>query len=121
MALMGYLWLSVISSAPGKQGHVSAAEADALTRERGATPTAVLIDGDGDMGRAYQARTPPHMYLLDEAGTLLYMGGIDSIRSSNPADIAKADNYVRPAMDDLAMDRPVSLSVTRPYGCSVRY
>ena len=117
----GYLWLSVISSAPGKQGHVSAAEADALTRKCGAAPTAVLIDEDGDMGRAYQARTTPHMYLLDEDGTLLYLGGIDSIRSSNPADVAKADNYVRLAMEDLAKDRPVSQAVTRPYGCSVKY
>ena len=117
----GYLWLSVISSAPGKQGYVSPAEADALTLQRGAAPTAVLIDDDGDMGRGYQARTTPHMYLLDEDGTLLYMGGIDNIGSSNPTDVAKADNYVRLAMDDLAKGQPVSQAVTRPYGCSVKY
>lgn len=117
----GYLWLSVISSAPGKQGHVSAAEADALTAERDAAPTAVILDADGSIGRAYGARTTPHMYLIDEVGTLVYMGGIDDRASTDPADIPGASNYVRLAMAELGAGEPISQPVTRPYGCSVKY
>jgi peroxiredoxin len=117
----GYVWLSVISSAPGKQGHVSAAEADALTKDRGAAPSAVLLDGDGTMGQAYGAQTTPHMYVIDGSGTLVYMGGIDDRATSNAADIEGATNYVRLAMADLEAGKPVSQAVTRPYGCSVKY
>lgn len=117
----GYVWLSVISSAPGKQGHVSPAEADRLTAERGAAPAAVLLDEDGTIGRAYGARTTPHMYLIDGGGTLVYMGGIDDRPTSNPADIPGATNHVRAAMADLAAGRAVAQAVTRPYGCSVKY
>jgi len=117
----GYVWLSVISSAPGKQGHVSPAEADELTESRGAAPTAVLLDETGEIGRAYAARTTPHMYIIDPEGTLIYMGGIDDIRTSDPADIPKAKNYVRAAMADRAAGRAVAQGVTPPYGCSVKY
>lgn len=117
----GYVWLSVISSAPGKQGHVSAEQADALTAKRDAAPTAVLLDSDGSMGRAYGARTTPHMYLIDEAGTLVYMGGIDDRATTDPADIPGSANYVRLAMTELAAGEPISQAVTRPYGCSVKY
>lgn len=117
----GYIWLSVISSAPGKQGHVSANEAKALTSDRDAAPSAVLLDDDGAMGRAYGARTTPHMFIIDESGTLIYMGGIDDRATTDPADIPGASNYVRLAMADRASGNPVSQSVTRPYGCSVKY
>jgi peroxiredoxin len=117
----GYVWLSVISSAPGKQGHVSAAEADALTASRDAAPTAVLLDESGEIGRAYGAQTTPHMYVIDAGGTLVYMGGIDNRPTSNPADIEGADNYVRLAMADLAAGGAVQTPVSRPYGCSVKY
>jgi peroxiredoxin len=117
----GYTWLSVISSAPGKQGHVGPAEADALTSARNAVPTAVLLDPDGTIGRAYDARTTPHMFIIDEAGTLVYMGGIDDRPTSDPADIDGATNYVRAAMVDRAAGKPVSQPATRPYGCSVKY
>jgi peroxiredoxin len=117
----GYVWLSVVSSAPGKQGHVNASEADELTRSRGAAPMAVLLDEAGEIGRAYGARTTPHMYIVGPDGTLLYMGGIDDIRSSDPTDIPKAKNYVRAAMADIAAGRPVADAVTPPYGCSVKY
>jgi peroxiredoxin len=120
-AAAGYVWLSVISSAPGKQGHVSPAEADALTEERGAAPTAVLLDPQGVMGRAYGAQTTPHMYVIDGSGTLVYMGGIDDRPTSDPADLEGATNYVRLALADLAAGRPVGNPVTRPYGCSVKY
>ena len=117
----GVLWLSVISSAPGKQGHVSAAEADDLTRSRGAAPTAVLLDETGAMGRAYAARTTPHMYVIGPDGTLRYMGGIDDRATTDPADIPGAKAYVRAALADLAAGRSVADAVTRPYGCSVKF
>ena len=117
----GVLWLSVISSAPGKQGHVTPAEADALTQARGAAPTAVLLDESGVMGRAYAARTTPHLYLIAPDGTLAYMGGIDDRPTSDPADIPAAKSYIRAALADLASGRPVTEAVTRPYGCSVKY
>lgn len=116
----GYIWLSVISSAPGKQGHVSAAEADALTTSRGAAPSAVLID-NGSLGRAYEAKTTPHLFIIDEAGTLVYRGGIDDKPTTDPADIAGANNYVRQAMAELASGKPIANPVTRPYGCSVKF
>ncbi|MGB5472978.1 MAG: thioredoxin family protein [Gammaproteobacteria bacterium] len=120
-AAEGVVWLSVISSAPGKQGHVSPAEADELTRNRNAEPRAVILDSDGRIGRAYQARTTPHMFIIDAAGTLVYMGGIDSITTANPDDIPKATQYVRVALQDMAAGKPVKTPVTKPYGCSVKY
>lgn len=120
-AAAGYVWLSVISSAPGKQGHVSAAEADALTASRDAAPSAVLLDEDGSMGRAYGARTTPHLYVIDPSGILVYMGGIDDRPTSAASDIDGAKNFVRAAIADLAAGRAVAQPVTRPYGCSVKY
>lgn len=117
----GVVWLSVISSAPGKQGHVSATEADALTAGRDAAPTAVLLDPDGDIGRLYAARTTPHMFVIDGDGKLVYMGGIDNVPSANPADIPKATQYVRAALDEVLQGQPVTQPATRPYGCSVKY
>lgn len=117
----GYVWLSVISSAPGKQGHVAAEQANELTETRDAAPTAVLLDEEGRIGRAYEARTTPHLFVIDEDGTLVYMGGIDDRPTTDPADVAGAGNYVRAAMAELAAGGPVSRSVTRPYGCSVKY
>ncbi len=120
-AAQGVIWLSVISSAPGQQGHVSPAEADELTRSRSAAPHAVLLDPEGQIGRAYGAKTTPHMYLIDEAGQLVYMGGIDSITTANPADIPRATQYVRVALQERAAGQSISAPVTRPYGCSVKY
>ncbi len=117
----GYIWLSVISSAPGKQGHVSAAEADALTTSRAAAPTAVVLDSQGVLGRAYEAKTTPHLFIIDEAGTLVYRGGMDDKPTTDPADIPGANNYVRMAMAELAAGKPVAQPVTRPYGCSVKF
>ena len=117
----GVIWLSVISSAPGQQGHVSPAEADELTRSRQAAPHAVLLDPEGRIGRAYGAKTTPHLYLIDEAGKLVYTGGIDSITTADPADIPQATQYVRVALKERAAGQPISAPVTRPYGCSVKY
>ena len=117
----GVVWLSIISSAPGKQGHVSPAKADALTASRDAAPTAVLIDESGEIGRAYKARTTPHMYVIDSDGKLAYMGGIDNIPSANPADIGRATQYVPAALAQMIAGNAPDPSVTRPYGCSVKY
>jgi len=115
------VWLSVISSRPGAQGHVSPERADELTANRNAAPTAVLLDESGDMGRAFDARVTPHMYIIDEDGVLQYMGGIDSNPSSNPADIPDAKQYVVAALGELATGSSITDSVTRPYGCTIKY
>jgi peroxiredoxin len=115
------VWLSIISSAPGKQGHVSAGQANDLTLKRNASPSAVILDEKGDIGRLYGAKTTPHMYIIDPDGKLVYMGGIDSIPSSDQADIARAKNYVKAALQSLKAGKPIEYRVTRPYGCSVKY
>jgi peroxiredoxin len=120
-AAQGVVWLSIISSAPGKQGHVSPEEAGELTRKRKAAPLAVILDSEGRIGRAYHARTTPHMFIIDASGVLVYMGGMDSISTASPDDIPQATQYVRVALQELAAGKPVSTPVTRPYGCSVKY
>jgi len=115
------VWVSVISSAEGNQGHVDAETADGLTAERDAAPTHVLLDPSGDLGRLYEARTTPHMFVIDAEGQLAYMGGIDDIPSADQADIDGAENYVRTALTELKNGQAVSTSTTRPYGCSVKY
>jgi len=115
------VWLQVISSAPGKQGYVEGEEAIALNSERGAVPTDTLLDPEGVIGRAYAARTTPHMYIIDPEGMLLYMGGIDDIPSANPADIPQATNYVRQAMTAIQAGEAVPNPATRAYGCTVKY
>ena len=117
----GVVWLTVLSSAPGEQGNVSAAEANELTRSRGAAPTAVILDSSGVIGRAYGARTTPHMFVIDKTGTLVYMGGIDDRATTDVADIAPAKNYVRLALTAVMSGNAVADPITRPYGCSVKY
>ncbi|MEL7482267.1 MAG: thioredoxin family protein, partial [Pseudomonadota bacterium] len=117
----GIVWLSVISSAPGKQGHVTGAEANDLTETRGASPSSVILDPAGDIGRAYGAKTTPHMYVITSDGTLAYNGAIDSIASANIDDIDAAENYVIAALDSVASGEAADPSTTRPYGCSVKY
>ncbi|MBD1391022.1 thioredoxin family protein [Neiella sp. HB171785] len=117
----GAIWLSIISSAPGKQGYVDATAANKLTTDRGAAPTHVLFDPDGKVGKQYGAKTTPHMYVIQPDGILAYAGAIDSIKSTDPADIATATNYLTQAMDELAAGKAVSQPLTKPYGCSVKY
>ena len=117
----GIVWLSIISSRPGKQGHVSGAQANQLTRSRNAAPTAVILDETSEIGLLYGAKTTPHMYIIDRTGKLVYMGGIDSIPSKDEEDIAGARNYVTAALDAMAAGDPIADSITRPYGCSVKY
>ena len=117
----GVVWLTVNSSAPGKQGHVDGAEAEGIRREAKAVQTAYLLDPEGTAGRAYGAKTTPHMYVIDPDGVLRYAGAIDSIPSADTGDIAGATQYVPQALAELAAGQPVSVTVTRPYGCSVKY
>ena len=117
----GAVWLSIVSSAPGKQGHVDAAKATELTRSRGAAPTAVLLDPSGEVGRKYDAKTTPHMYIVAPDGKLIYMGGIDSIPSADADDIASATPYVKVALGEAMAGKPVTNASTKPYGCSVKY
>lgn len=115
------VWLSVISSAPGEQGYVDGAGANALTEDRGAVPTAVILDPEGTMGKTFSAKTTPHMYIIDEDQTLVYQGAIDDNRSANPATVKTAKNYVRAALANLEAGEPVETAETAPYGCSVKY
>jgi peroxiredoxin len=117
----GAVWLSVISSAPGKQGNVSAADANKLTTERKAAPSAILMDAKGDLGRLYGAKTTPHIYVIDAKGKLAYAGAIDSKADSNPASIPGATNYALAAVDALSAGKPVAVATSTPYGCSVKY
>jgi peroxiredoxin len=117
----GVVWLTVASSSPGTQGYVDGPAAKSMVRKEGAAPTAVLLDGDGKVGRAYDARTTPHMYVIDKAGKLVYMGGIDDKATSDKADVRGAKNYVMAAVNDVRAGRPVAQPVSKPYGCSVKY
>jgi peroxiredoxin len=120
-AARGVVWLTVASSATGEQGHVTASQANDLTKSRGAAPAAVLLDPQSRIARAYGATVTPHMYVIDANGMLVYKGGIDSIPSADPADIPKATQYVRVALDDVLAGKPVAQASTRPYGCSLKY
>ena len=117
----GVVWLTINSSVPGKQGHVNAEQANAILGEWKASPTAFLLDHDGTVGRAYGAKTTPHMYVIDGTGVLRYNGAIDSNPSADPADIPGATQYVEAALGDLAANRAVARGTTQPYGCSVKY
>jgi hypothetical protein len=116
------VWLSISSTAPGHADHLPpAALHDRLVRDWGANPSAVLLDDDGEVGRAYAARTTPHMYVIDASGRLVYAGGIDDRRSANPADIPAARNFVRAALADSLAGKPVATPSAPPYGCSIKY
>ncbi|HEY7365962.1 MAG TPA: redoxin domain-containing protein [Methylomirabilota bacterium] len=115
------VWLSVISSAPGEQGHVTATQADELTRMRQAAPTAVLLDPRGTVGRLYDAKVTPHMYVIDAKGVLMYAGAIDDRPTTRRADVQTAQNYVRVALEAVMAGQPVKTPVTRAYGCTVKY
>jgi peroxiredoxin len=117
----GVTWLSVISSGPGKEGYLDAARANALTKERGAAPSAVLLDPEGAVGRLYGAKTTPHMFVIDPQGKIVYEGAIDDRPSTDVADIAKAKNYVSAALDEAMAGKPVTTASSAPYGCAVKY
>jgi peroxiredoxin len=117
----GVVWLSVISSAPGTQGHVSAAEENQYLKTMKAAPTAALLDADGTIGRLYQAKTTPHMFVIDPKGNLIYQGAIDDKPTTDQADVKTAHNYLNDALNASMAGKPVPVATTRPYGCSVKY
>jgi hypothetical protein len=115
------VWLTINSGAPGNQGHLDGAQARAFVAQAGARPSAYLLDPTGVAGRAFGARTTPHMYVVNSAGTLVYAGAIDDRPTANPDDIAGARNHVLAALSEIKAGRPVSVATSRPYGCSVKY
>lgn len=117
----GVVWLSINSSAVGKQGNFPADRVNALIKEKNAAPTAYLFDTDGTVGKTYGAKTTPHMYIINPEGELIYMGGIDDKPSTDKADIAGARNHVRAALEEAMAGKPVSVKASQPYGCSVKY
>lgn len=117
----GVVWLSVVSSAPGKQGYYPPEEMKVQNQEHGNRASAVLLDPEGTVGMAYGARTTPQMYVIDPQGTLLYNGAIDDKPSSRLSDIEGARNYLVQAMDEAMAGMTVSQPMTQPYGCSVKY
>jgi peroxiredoxin len=117
----GVIWLTVISSAPGKQGYVTAADENAFLKLANAAPTAVLLDPTGALGHLYEAKTTPHMFIIDPQGTLIYNGAIDDKSTTEVTDINGARNYVSLALGEALAGKPVTSPSTRPYGCSVKY
>jgi hypothetical protein len=117
----GAVWLSINSTERDSYDYMAPAKLVAWMQERKAQPSAMLMDEEGSAGMAYGARTTPHMYIVDPQGKLVYAGGIDSIPSSNPDDIKKAVNYVKQGLGEALTGKPISASVTRPYGCSIKY
>jgi len=117
----GVIWLTVAASAPGEEGFVNAVQANELTTSRKDAPTAVLLDPQSKIARAYGATVTPHMYIIDASGMLVYKGGIDSIPSADTSDVPKATQYVRVALDQVLSGKQVAEASTRPYGCSLKY
>jgi len=115
------VWLSIVSSAPGKQGHMSPAETNQAKEEKGSAATAVLLDEDGTVGQLYGAKATPELYVINPEGNLIYAGAIDDKKSVDPADVEGATNYVKRALDEALAGQPVSTPKTEPYGCSVKY
>ena len=117
----GIIWLTVISSAPGKQGYVTPEQENEYLKKMNAAPTAALLDPTGQVGSLYSAKTSPHMFIINPQGTLIYDGAIDDHPTTDVADIAVSRNYVSQALAEAMSGKPVSLATSRPYGCSVKY
>ncbi len=117
----GVVWLSVISSAPGEQGYETAPEENDYLRRMKASPTAVILDPNGTIGRLYAAKTTPHMFVIDPQGKLVYEGAIDDQPTPDPSSLTAAHNYVSAALEEAMAGKPVATPVTRAYGCSVKY
>lgn len=114
-------WVTIVSSAPGKQGHLSAEEAQKIVTESGAQPTVKILDESGEIGKLYAAKTTPHMYVIDADGNLAYAGAIDDNSSPRQSSIEGAKNYVTAALQNLKAGETVEVAQTAPYGCSIKY
>jgi peroxiredoxin len=117
----GVVWLSIDSSAPGQEGNYPADKLNQIASGQGVSRTALLLDPDGKVGHAYGAKTTPDMYIINPEGKLVYEGAIDSKPTTSVADLKVATNYVKVALDDSMNGKSVPQTVTRPYGCSVKY
>jgi hypothetical protein len=117
----GVVWLTINSTAEGSSDFKKPADLHAWMQKHQAPVTATLMDVDGKVGRAFGARTTPHMYIINPTGMLVYAGAIDSIRSANPADIPRATNHVKAALAETLAGKPVTVASTQPYGCSIKY
>jgi len=117
----GVVWLSICSSAPGKDGYLEGSELKSRMERMKAVPSAYLIDAEGTVGRSYAAKTTPTMYVVDPRGILIYAGGIDDTPSTDAGEIPRARNYVREALDLAMSGKPVEVTYSRSYGCSVKY
>ena len=117
----GVVWLTIVSSAPGMQGYLTPAQARAWKAKAKAASTDLLLDPQGRIGRAYEAKATPHMFVIDKAGKVAYMGGIDDRPYADPASLKGARNYVAEALADLKAGRRVAVAVSQPYGCSIKY
>ena len=117
----GVVWLAINSTERAASDYLKPAALEAWMKAQSGAPTAVLMDEDGVIGRAYAARTTPHLYIIDPKGVLVYAGGIDSIASSRVEDIKTATNYVNQALGEAFGGKPISAATTKPYGCSIKY
>ena len=117
----GVVWFTILSSAPGAQGYMTAADENAYISKVHADPTAAILDPTGAIGREYAARTTPHMFVIDPSGRLIYEGAIDDHPTTDTQDIKSSKNYVSDALTEAMAGKPVATSSTRPYGCSVKY
>jgi peroxiredoxin len=117
----GVVWLTVASSAPGEQGYVIGGEENAYLEQMKAAPTAVLLDPAGQLGHLYDAKTTPHMFVINPKGVLIYDGAIDDRATTDVSDIAGAKNYVAQALQQAMAGKPVTVATSPPYGCSVKY
>jgi peroxiredoxin len=117
----GVVWLTVNSSAEGKQGNVTADEAKQLLKDADSAPSAYLLDGKGDLGHLYGAKTTPHFFIIDKDGVLAYQGAIDDKNNAELGDVEGATPYVKNALDALLDGKKVETATTVPYGCSVKY
>jgi len=117
----GVVWLTINSTAASHSEYLKPEQQAAWLKQQNAAPSLAMLDADGTVGRAYGAKTTPHMYIVDPAGRLAYVGAIDDKRSANPADIKTANNYVVQAFSELRAGRPVSFASTSAYGCSIKY
>jgi peroxiredoxin len=117
----GIVWLSIISSPPGQQGYVTPAEENEYLQKMHAAPTAAILDPTSTIARLYQAKTTPHMFVIDPAGKIIYQGAIDDQPTPDPASLKVANNYLNDALNAALAGKSVAIATTRPYGCSVKY
>jgi peroxiredoxin len=117
----GIVWLRIVSSAPGQQGYVTPAEENEYLSTKHASPSSAILDPTGTIGRLYEAKTTPHMFVIDPTGKLVYEGAIDDRPSTDPESLKGAHNYVSEALEQAMSGKPVTTPVTRSYGCAVKY